>query len=80
MKFLALAMFFSLAITAFAQNEAATHAAQTSKPAKAEKALRLSIRMIDAEPETYLRRMNRVHALFVRTESSTPGVAELVLE
>ena len=38
------------------------------------------LRMLDAEPETYLRRMNRVHALFVRTESSTPAVAELVLE
>jgi deazaflavin-dependent oxidoreductase (nitroreductase family) len=38
------------------------------------------LRMLDADPEDYLRRMNRVHALFVRTESSTPGVAELVLE
>ena len=38
------------------------------------------LRMLEADPETYLRRMNRVHALFVRTESSTPGVAELVLE
>jgi deazaflavin-dependent oxidoreductase (nitroreductase family) len=38
------------------------------------------LRMLDAEPETYLRRMNRIHALFVRSESSTPAVAELVLE
>jgi deazaflavin-dependent oxidoreductase (nitroreductase family) len=38
------------------------------------------LRMLEAEPETYLRRMNRIHAFFVRTESSTPGVAELVLE
>jgi deazaflavin-dependent oxidoreductase (nitroreductase family) len=38
------------------------------------------LRMLEAEPETYLRRMNRTHAFFVRSESSTPGVAELVLE
>jgi len=38
------------------------------------------LRMLDAEPETYLRRMNRVHSGLVRSHSSTPGVAELVLE
>lgn len=29
------------------------------------------------DPEPYLRRMNRVHAAFVRTESSDPAVIEL---
>jgi deazaflavin-dependent oxidoreductase (nitroreductase family) len=38
------------------------------------------LRMLDEDPESYLTRMNRVHAGFVRLESSTPGVAELVLE
>src|SRR5512134_1019642 len=38
------------------------------------------IRMLDAEPEAYLRRMNRVHAGLVRGHSSTPGVAELLLD
>lgn len=38
------------------------------------------LRMLEGDPETYLRRMNRVHAFFVRTESSTPAVAELTLE
>ena len=38
------------------------------------------LRMLDADPETYLRRMNRVHAGFVRMESSTPAVVELVPE
>ncbi len=37
MKLLALAIFFSLTITAFAQNEVVTKAAQTPKPAKSEK-------------------------------------------
>jgi deazaflavin-dependent oxidoreductase (nitroreductase family) len=36
------------------------------------------LRMLDADPETYLRRMNRVHAAFVRSESSTPGVVEIL--
>ena len=36
--------------------------------------------LLDAEPETYLRRMNRIHAGLVRSHSSTPAVAELVLE
>ena len=35
------------------------------------------LRILDADPETYLRRMNRVHAAFVRIESSTPGVVEI---
>jgi deazaflavin-dependent oxidoreductase (nitroreductase family) len=38
------------------------------------------LRMVDEHPESYLTRMNRIHAGFVRVESSTPGVAELVLE
>ena len=38
------------------------------------------LRMLDAEPEAYLRQMNRVHAGLVRSHSSTRGVAELVLE
>src|SRR5262245_26894400 len=35
------------------------------------------LRVLDAEPESYLCRMNRVHAALVRSHSSTPGVAEL---
>ena len=38
------------------------------------------LRVLEGEPEAYLRRMNRVHAFFVRHESSIPGVVELVLE
>ena len=38
------------------------------------------LRMLDESPESYLTRMNRIHAGFVRLESSTPGVAELVLD
>lgn len=38
------------------------------------------LRMLDEDPESYLTRMNRVHAGFVRLEASTPGVAEIVLE
>ena len=38
------------------------------------------LRMLEGEPEAYLRRMNRVHAFFVRNESTTPAVVELVLE
>ena len=38
------------------------------------------LRMLDADPETYLRRMNRVHAGFVRMESTVPGVVEIVPE
>lgn len=34
----------------------------------------------DADPEVFLRRMNRVHAGFVRNESTTPGVVEIVPE
>jgi len=37
------------------------------------------LRMLEDPPEPYLARMNRIHAGFVRLESSTPGVAELVL-
>ena len=38
------------------------------------------LRILDADPESYLRRMNRVHAAFVRIESSTPGVVEILPE
>ena len=38
------------------------------------------LRFIDADPESYLRRMNRVHAAFVRVESTTPAVVEIVPE
>ena len=34
----------------------------------------------DADPETCLRKMNRVHAAFVRHESSTPVVVEILPE
>ena len=36
------------------------------------------LRILDADPEIYLERMNRVHAAFVRHEASTPGVIELL--
>ena len=38
------------------------------------------LRILDADPESCLRRMNRVHAAFVRLESSTPGVVEILPE
>lgn len=38
------------------------------------------LRLIDADPESYLRRMNKVHAAFVRVESTTPAVVEIVPE
>jgi len=38
------------------------------------------LRMLEGDPEAYLARMNRIHAGFVRLESSTPAVAELVLD
>ena len=38
------------------------------------------IRLIEGDPESYLQRMNKVHAYFVRRHSSTPGVAEITLE
>jgi deazaflavin-dependent oxidoreductase (nitroreductase family) len=38
------------------------------------------LRLLETAPETYLRRMNRIHAGLVRSHSSTPSVAELVLE
>ena len=37
------------------------------------------LQMLEVEPEAYLRRMNRFHAGLVRSHSSTPSVAELVL-
>jgi deazaflavin-dependent oxidoreductase (nitroreductase family) len=36
------------------------------------------LQVLDVDPETYLERMNRVHAAFVRNEASTPGVIELI--
>ena len=38
------------------------------------------LRILDADPEVYLSRMNRVHAAFVRVESTTPVVVEIVPE
>jgi deazaflavin-dependent oxidoreductase (nitroreductase family) len=38
------------------------------------------LRMLDADPSSYLSRMNRVHAAFVRIESTTPAVVEIVPE
>ncbi len=38
------------------------------------------LRILDADPERYLNRMNRVHAAFVRLESTTPAVVEIVPE
>ena len=38
------------------------------------------LRMLEADPESYLTRMNRVHASLVRSHSSSPGVAELIVE
>lgn len=38
------------------------------------------VRMLEEDPESYLARMNRIHAGFVRLESSKPGVAEFLLE
>lgn len=38
------------------------------------------LRMLEADPEYYLTRMNRVHAGLVRSHSSSPGVAELIVE
>lgn len=38
------------------------------------------LRMLDADPESCLRRMNRLHAAFVRLEASTPGVVEILPE
>lgn len=39
-----------------------------------------TLRVLEDAPESYLARMNRVHAGFVRLESSTPKVVELVPE
>jgi|SRR5690349_7974316 deazaflavin-dependent oxidoreductase (nitroreductase family) len=36
------------------------------------------LEILDVAPEAYLEKMNRVHAMFVRHESSTPGVIELL--
>ena len=36
------------------------------------------LRMLDGDPSSYLSRMNRVHAAFVRIESTTPVVVEIV--
>ena len=38
------------------------------------------IRLIEGDPESYLQRMNKVHAYFVRRHSSAPGVAEITVE
>jgi len=39
-----------------------------------------TLRMLEEDPESFLTRMNRIHAGFVRLESTTPRVAELVPE
>jgi len=36
------------------------------------------LRILDADPDSYLGRMNRVHAAFVRVESTTPAVVEIM--
>ena len=38
------------------------------------------LRILEGDPESWLRRMNRVHAAFVRLESSTPEVVEILPE
>jgi deazaflavin-dependent oxidoreductase (nitroreductase family) len=38
------------------------------------------LQILDADPESYLSRMNRVHAAFVRIEATTPVVVEIVPE
>jgi deazaflavin-dependent oxidoreductase (nitroreductase family) len=38
------------------------------------------LRMLNADPATYLERMNRTHAALVRSHSSTPGVVEILPE
>jgi hypothetical protein len=38
------------------------------------------LRPREGDPESYLRRMNRVHAAFVRTESSSPALMEITPE
>ena len=38
------------------------------------------LRMLDENPEYYLARMNRVHASLVRSHSSSPRVAEIIVE
>jgi deazaflavin-dependent oxidoreductase (nitroreductase family) len=38
------------------------------------------LRVLDADPERYLSRMNRIHAAFVRLESTTIAVVEIVPE
>ena len=38
------------------------------------------LRILDADPQIYLRRMNRVHAAFVQLESTTPAVVEIISE
>lgn len=38
------------------------------------------LQIVEADPANYLSRMNRVHAGFVRLESTTPAVVEIVPE
>ena len=38
------------------------------------------LRLLEGDPESYLRKMSQVHAAFVRLESSTPGVVEILPE
>ncbi|HEU4344340.1 MAG TPA: nitroreductase/quinone reductase family protein [Candidatus Binatia bacterium] len=38
------------------------------------------LQILDADPEGYLSRMNRIHAAFVRVEATTPAVVEIIPE
>ena len=38
------------------------------------------LNLVEGDPETYLQRMNSIHAHFLRHHSSTPQVAEITLE
>lgn len=38
------------------------------------------LRLVEGDPESFLRRMGRVHAAFVRLESTTPAVVEILPE
>lgn len=38
------------------------------------------LQVLESNPEAFLRRMNRVHAAFVRNESTTPAVVAILLE
>jgi deazaflavin-dependent oxidoreductase (nitroreductase family) len=37
------------------------------------------LQLIEGDPESYLQRMNRAHAMLVRHHSSVPGIAQITL-